>query len=112
MHGLDILGSGPEEAVDALIKVASLVCGVFIALISLVGSERQWYKANLGLPGVSGVSRYIAFYTHAILDDKLFEVTDAKLDVRFADNPIVTDMRFCAGAPLCWAMAAAPARCA
>jgi signal transduction histidine kinase len=103
LRGLDILDSGPEEEFDALIKVASLVCGVPISLISLVDSERQWFKANLGLPGVSETSRDIAFCAHAILDDQLFEVPDAKLDVRFADNPLVTDapdIRFYAGAPI------------
>jgi signal transduction histidine kinase len=102
LYGLDILDSGPEEEFDALIKVASLVCGVPISLISLVDSERQWFKANLGLPGVSETPRDIAFCAHAILDDKLFEVPDAKLDMRFADNPLVTDapdIRFYAGAP-------------
>ena len=103
LHGLDILDSGPEEEFDALIKVASLVCKVPISLISLVDSERQWFKAKLGLPGMSETSRDVAFCAHAILDDKLFEVPDAKLDTRFADNPLVTeapDIRFYAGAPI------------
>ena len=103
LHGLDILDSGPEEEFDALIRVASLVCEVPISLISLVDSERQWFKANLGLPGVFETSRDVAFCAHAILDDKLFEVPDAKLDTRFADNPLVTDapdIRFYAGAPI------------
>ena len=103
LRALDVLDSGPEEEFDALIKVASLVCGTPISLISLVDSERQWFKANLGLPGVSETPRDIAFCAHAILDDKLFEVPDAALDARFADNPLVTstpDIRFYAGAPI------------
>lgn len=103
LHGLDVLDSGPEEEFDALIRVASLVCGVPISLISLVDSERQWFKANIGLPGVSETPRDIAFCAHAILDDTLFEVPDATQDTRFADNPLVTDapdIRFYAGAPI------------
>ena len=103
LQALDVLDSGPEEEFDALIKVASLVCGVPISLISLVDTERQWFKANLGLPGVSETPRDIAFCAHAILDDDLFEVPDATRDVRFADNPLVTDapdIRFYAGAPI------------
>ena len=103
LQALDVLDSGPEEEFDALIKVASLVCGVPISLISLVDSERQWFKASLGLPGVSETPRDIAFCAHAILDDKVFEVPDATLDPRFADNPLVTsipDIRFYAGAPI------------
>ncbi len=103
LRALDVLDSGPEEEFDALIKVASLVCGVPISLISLVDSERQWFKANIGLPGVSETPRDIACCAHAILDDKLFEVPDAALDARFADNPLVTDapdIRFYAGVPI------------
>jgi signal transduction histidine kinase len=103
LHGLDVLDSGPEEEFDALIKVASLVCDVPIALISLVDAERQWFKANIGLPGVSETPRDIAFCAHTILDSTLFEVPDTLRDERFSDNPLVTgapDIRFYAGAPI------------
>ena len=103
LRTLDVLDSGPEEEFDALIKVASLVCGVPISLISLIDTERQWFKANIGLPGVTETPRDIAFCAHAILDDGLFEVPDASLDARFADNPLVVsqpDIRFYAGAPI------------
>jgi signal transduction histidine kinase/DNA-binding NarL/FixJ family response regulator len=103
LHQLDVLDSGPEQEFDALIQVASLVCGVPISLISLVDTQRQWFKANIGLPGVLETPRDIAFCAHAILDDGIFEVPDATKDARFFDNPIVLsqpDIRFYAGAPI------------
>ena len=103
LRDLDVLDSGPEEEFDALIKVASLVCGVPISLISLVDTERQWFKANIGLPGVTETPRDVAFCAHAILDDGLFEVPDASQDARFFDNPLVVsqpDIRFYAGEPI------------
>ena len=103
LQALDVLDTGPEKEFDALIRVASLVCGVPISLISLVDVERQWFKANIGLPGVSETPRDIAFCSHAILDDGLFVVPDAAQDPRFFDNPLVThqpDIRFYAGAPI------------
>ena len=100
---LEVLDSGPEAEFDALVHAASLVCGTPISLISLIDTERQWFKANVGLPGVSETPRDVAFCSHAILGDGLFEVADASLDARFADNPLVAgqpDIRFYAGAPL------------
>ncbi len=98
-----MLDSSPEAEFDALVKVASIVCGVPISLISLIDVDRQWFKANVGLAGVSETPREIAFCAHAVLGDGLFEVQDATQDARFADNPLVTgqpDIRFYAGAPL------------
>ena len=103
LHNLDVLDSAPEAEFDALVQVASLVCGVPISLISLVDSERQWFKANVGLPGVQQTPRDLAFCAHAILDSQLFEVPDATQDPRFSDNPLVLaqpDIRFYAGEPI------------
>ena len=103
LQALDILDSPPEPAFDALVRAASLACGVPISLISLVDADRQWFKANTGLPGVAQTARNLAFCAHAVLSDAVFEVADATLDPRFADNPLVTgqpDIRFYAGAPV------------
>lgn len=103
LMSLDILDSSPEIEFEALVRIASLVCGTPISLISLVDTERQWFKANIGLPGVSETPRDVAFCSHAILDDTLFEIPDALQDQRFADNPLVIgapDIRFYAGSPI------------
>lgn len=103
LERLNVLDSAPEREFDALVATAALVCGVPISLISLIDNDRQWFKANVGLPGVAETPRDIAFCAHAILDDGIFEVPDALTDPRFADNPLVTkapDIRFYAGATL------------
>jgi diguanylate cyclase (GGDEF)-like protein/PAS domain S-box-containing protein len=103
LHALQVLDSGPEAEFDALVRAASVVCGVPISLISLIDSERQWFKAGVGLPGVSETPRDVAFCAHAILGTDVFEVPDATQDVRFADNPLVAsqpEIRFYAGAPV------------
>ena len=103
LKALGVLDSAPEREFDALVQAAALVCGVPISLISLIDADRQWFKANVGLPGLSETPREQAFCAHAILDDGIFEVPDARLDPRFAANPLVTnapDIRFYAGATL------------
>jgi diguanylate cyclase len=103
LRALEVLDSAPEAEFDALVKVAANVCGVPISLISLIDIDRQWFKANEGLLGVTETPRELAFCAHAVLGDDLFEVPDATQDARFANNPLVTgqpDIRFNAGAPL------------
>lgn len=103
LEALDVLDSAPQAEFDALVKAASLVCQTPISLISLVDDHRQWFKANVGLPGVSETPREMAFCAHAILDDEVLVVPDASQDARFIDNPLVTgqpEIRFYAGAPL------------
>jgi diguanylate cyclase (GGDEF)-like protein/PAS domain S-box-containing protein len=104
LRELVVLDSPPEEMFDSIARMASEVCGVPIALVSLIDAERQWFKANVGLPGVNETDRHVAFCNHTIRNDGLLEVADATADPRFAANPFVTGeadkIRFYAGAPL------------
>jgi len=103
LHALEVLDSPAEAEFDALVKVAALICEVPISLISLVDSRRQWFKAQVGLPGVQETTRDIAFCAHAVYAEEFFEVSDATADARFADNPLVQSapgIRFYAGAPI------------
>jgi len=103
LRELGVLDTLPEAAFDTITATAAQLCGVPIALISLVDAQRQWFKSNFGMPGANETSRDVAFCDHAIRDDALFEVSDATRDLRFADNPYVTgepDVRFYAGAPI------------
>lgn len=99
---LQILDTDPEPAFDDLAKLARRITGAPIALLSLVDSERQWFKARCGLDATE-TSRDVAFCSHAIQRPGLMIVEDARRDPRFCGNPLVTgDPRivFYAGVPL------------
>ncbi len=84
-NGVD---SAPEERFDRLTRMARRMFGVPISLVSIVDSDRQWFKSRQGLDATE-TARAVSFCGHAILGDGVFTVEDATADERFRDNPLV-----------------------
>ncbi|MEM9379185.1 MAG: ATP-binding protein [Planctomycetota bacterium] len=103
LRDLEILDTDPEEDFDSVVRLVARLLDVPIALVSLVDTNRQWFKACYGLD-TRETDRSSAFCAHAILGgaDPLI-VENAPEDPRFADNPLVTGpphLRFYLGVPL------------
>lgn len=102
LRSLNILDTSPDERFDGLTRLARRLFGVPIALVTLVDTDRQWFKSCDGFP-FRETPRDISFCGHAILSDEILIVSDALADERFHDNPLVIDdprIRFYAGCPL------------
>ncbi|WP_019528754.1 sensor domain-containing diguanylate cyclase [Dasania marina] len=102
LRALKILDSAPEERFDRLTRMAKRMFGVPISLVSLVDSDRQWFKSKQGLDAEE-TPRDISFCGHAILGEGAFIIPNALDDERFKDNPLVLEapnIRFYAGCPL------------
>jgi len=97
-----ILNAESDELFDDVSRLAANLCSAPAALLSVVGANRVWYKAKIGL-GAIDTARENSFCAWTILKPRLFVVTDVLKDQRFAKNGLVTahpPIRFYAGVPL------------
>ena len=102
LHALGILDTPPEPRFDRHADEVRSTLDVPIALVSLVDTDRQWFKSHRGVD-IEETPRDMSLCAHAILGDDVLQIEDTLADPRFADNPLVADgprLRFYAGMPL------------
>jgi len=99
----DLLDTPNEDVFDAFARAAAVLCGQPIALITVLGKDRLWFKAQYGFTMRNGDKRAGSFCSYAVGGGELMEVSDVRTDPRFLTHPIVVGephVRFFAGAPL------------
>jgi signal transduction histidine kinase len=102
LRGYEILDTDAEPDFDDIVALAAQLCDKPIALISLVDSDRQWFKARVGTEMSEG-PRATSICAYAMHHEDVMQIPDTRLDPRFADCPTVSGapfVRFYAGAPL------------
>jgi sigma-B regulation protein RsbU (phosphoserine phosphatase) len=99
----EILDTPPDGAFDRISALAARLFNVPVAIVSVVDTDRIWFKAHHGLPDVSEIGRDAGLCASAILHTGPWIVNDAACDPRALANPLVAGdfgLRFYAGVPL------------
>lgn len=102
LEAYQILDTAEERPFNAITELAADLCQTPMAMITLLDSDRQWFKAKVGLD-IKETSREFSFCNYTIQNKEILEINDTLLDQRFLNNPFVVGppmIRFYAGAPL------------
>lgn len=92
VHSYELLDTLPEKDFDNITELAASICDVPISLVTLMDADRNFLKSYYGV-NFNESSRDTSFCGHAILgEENIFIVEDARIDLRFKNNPFVIDM--------------------
>ncbi|MFG0328502.1 MAG: sensor histidine kinase [Phycisphaerales bacterium] len=101
-----VLQPGDEETLDRLSRLAARVTRAPVALVSIVGSDRQYFKSCIGLPEPWRTWRETplthSFCQHVVRDEKPLVVRDAREHPALRENLAIRDLKVIAylGMPL------------
>ncbi|MDJ0385682.1 GAF domain-containing SpoIIE family protein phosphatase [Streptomyces sp. G-G2] len=99
----DILDTPPDGAFDRIAALATRLFDVPVATVTIVDSDRIWFKATRGLDGVTQIGRDPGLCASVILSDDTLVIPDTLTDSVACANPLVTGalgVRFYAAAPI------------
>ncbi|MFD1832269.1 PP2C family protein-serine/threonine phosphatase [Streptomyces desertarenae] len=103
VHRYDILDTPPDGAFDRVAALAARLLDVPVATITIVDTDRIWFKAAHGLEGVKEIGRDPGLCGSAVLRDGALVIPDTLHDPVASNNPLVTGpmgVRFYAAAPI------------
>ncbi|MEU7067204.1 GAF domain-containing SpoIIE family protein phosphatase [Streptomyces sp. NPDC046161] len=103
MRRYDILDTPPDGAFNRVAAMAARLFNVPVASVTIVDTDRIWFKAAHGLDGVTEIGRDPGLCGSAILRDDTLVIPDTLDDPVARSNPLVTGalgVRFYAAAPI------------
>lgn len=96
LRSLNILDTNPDLRFELATSFLAREIEVPMVLVTLIDADRQWFKAAFGVD-VKQMPREISICAHAICEvtsvnpvERIYEVSDLKMDLRFFKNPLVT----------------------
>ncbi|MCY7369620.1 MAG: GAF domain-containing sensor histidine kinase [Polaromonas sp.] len=100
-----LLNSGPEEAFDALTRLAARLLQVPVSFVSIVDVHRDYVKSQFGFPEVIAAARELtgqSFCHFALASDELLVIDDTHSNPVWQAVPAVTSLgvRAYVGVPL------------
>jgi GAF domain-containing protein len=97
-----VLDTPPDGTFDRITALAARLFDVPISIISIVDHDRIWFKSHHGIDATE-IGRDPGLCASAICQIEPWLVTNAAVDVRTIDNPLVAGelgLRFYLGVPL------------
>jgi diguanylate cyclase (GGDEF)-like protein len=94
-----LLGTPAEERFDKITRLARRIFGVQMACLDIVGEKLAWLKSVQGFDGIDGL-RKDSYCHHAVHEDGICIVSDAREDPRVYDSALADTWIFYAGVPL------------
>ena len=95
-----LLDSVSEESFDRLTRLAGRILGVPVSLVSIVDTDRQFFKSSCGLPEPWATKRETpisySFCRHVVDSEKPLVIPNTAEDERVCDNPAVTELNVAA----------------
>lgn len=102
LRKFDILDTPPDGTYDHIVKLVAKLLNVPIAIVSLVDTDRIWFKSAFGLD-VQQIPKEEGLCASAILSTDFYMVENALKDPRTLRNSLVTSefgLKFYAAVPL------------
>lgn len=102
LHRYDLLDTPPEGAFDRITGLAARVLDMPVSTVSIVDSERIWFKSHHGLDG-GEIGRDPGLCATVVQTGAPIYIPDARADPSTRSNPLIAGdlaLQFYAGVPL------------
>lgn len=90
LNQYEIMDTLPEKEFDDIAELASAICNTPMSIVSFIDSDRQWYKAKIGMDN-NEVPLEETFCQHSIIrPHEIMVIPNATLDERTKYSPYTT----------------------